>query len=74
MDKDQLKAFVNKILAKKGYPPVTKFANEFSDGIMFQNLFNCLFDEKIDCKIKPSALVEDRVLNWNRINRKYFFY
>ena len=27
-----------------------------------------MFDEKIDCKLVPSALVETRLLNWNRIN------
>ena len=27
-----------------------------------------MYDEHIDCNLKPSALVEDRLLNWNRIN------
>jgi len=30
-----------------------------------------MYDEKIDCRLRPSALVEDRLLNWNRINCKY---
>ena len=68
MDKEELRKFVNRIFAKKGYPPVRKFAPEFADGILFQLLFNLMYDEKIDCKLKPSALVEDRLLNWNRIN------
>ena len=68
MDKEELRKFVNKIFAKKGYPPVRKFAPEFADGILFQLLFNLMYDEKIDCKLRPSALVEDRLLNWNRIN------
>ena len=32
MDKAELKAFTNKILAKKGFPPVKHFCKEFSDG------------------------------------------
>ena len=86
MDKEQLRKFVNKIFIKSGYPPVKNFAKEFSDGrksytisltiflkshiVRFQDLFNAMYDEKIDCKLKPSALVEDRLLNWNRINCK----
>lgn len=62
MDKKELKQFVNQILAKKGIPPVKEFAKEFADGsksliftsfllflVMYQNVFNALFDEKIDC-------------------------
>ena len=68
MDKEDLRKFVNKIFARKGHPPVKKFGPEFADGILFQRLFNIMYDEQIDCKLKPSALVEDRLLNWNRIN------
>ena len=68
MDKEELRQFVNKILVQGNIPPVTHFAKEFSDGIMFQHVFNLMFDEKIDCKLGPSALEEDRLLNWNRIN------
>ena len=68
MDKDELKKFVNKMLNKRGLGPITKFASDFADGIMFQHIFNILFDEHIDCKLKPSELIEDRMLNWNRIN------
>ena len=32
MDKKELKQFVNKILEKKGIPPVKEFAKEFADG------------------------------------------
>ena len=35
MDKEELRKFVNKIFARKGYPPVKKFASEFSDGLEF---------------------------------------
>ena len=34
----------------------------------FQELFNILFDERIDCKLVKSNLLHERVLNWNRIN------
>ena len=27
-----------------------------------------MYDEKIDCKLKASVLLNDRILNWNRIN------
>ena len=36
--------------------------------VLFQTFFNILYEEKVDCKLKQSALVEDRMLNWNRIN------
>ena len=49
MDKQDLKNFINKILQKGGYPPVKHFAREFSDGIMYQLIFNLLFDSHIDC-------------------------
>ena len=32
MDKNELKAFVNKIFEKRGLPSVKSFAKEFSDG------------------------------------------
>ena len=68
MNKEELKGFVNKLLAKKGLPPVKNFAKEFADGIAFQAVFNILFDEKMDCKLIQSELLDDRLLNWNRIN------
>lgn len=37
---------------------------------MFLKVFNAMFDEKIDCHLKASNLAEERLLNWNRINRK----
>ena len=68
MNEGELKGFVNKIFRTNGYPAVKKFAKEFADGILFQLLFNLMYDEKIDCKLKPASIVEDRLLNWNRIN------
>ena len=42
----------------------------FLSVVLFERLFNLVFDEKIDCRLKPSALVEERILNWSRINCK----
>ena len=68
MDEEDLRKFVNKIFAKRGQPPVKKFAPEFADGILFERLFNLMYDEKINCRLTPSAIFEDRLLNWSRIN------
>ena len=38
MDKDELKAFVNRLLDKKGFPTVKSFAKEFADGGKFDSL------------------------------------
>ena len=85
MDNEQLKKFVNKIFTKKGYPPVKNFGKEFADGsryffdffipviVLFQLLFNLMYDEKINCYLVPSALPEDRLLNWSRINSQICF-
>ena len=51
MDNTELKKFVNKIFTKKGYPKVQNFAAEFSDGILFERLFNLVYDEKVNCKL-----------------------
>eukprot|EP00347_Sterkiella_histriomuscorum_P011974 403370383 len=68
-----IKKFVNEIFAKKGIPAVKNFAKEFSDGILFQSLFNILYDEKVDCKLEKSNLVEQKCLNWNKINASICF-
>jgi hypothetical protein len=39
MDKDELKAFVNRLLDKKGFPTVKSFAKEFADGGKFDLLY-----------------------------------
>ena len=73
MDEDYLRKFVNKIFAKRGYPPVKKFAPEFADGILFERLFNVMYDEKINCRLSSSVIFEDRLLNWSRINQQICF-
>ena len=32
-----------------------------------------MYDEKIDCHLGQSALIEDRLLNWSRINSQICF-
>ena len=36
-------------------------------------MFNILYDENINCRIVKSALVEDKLLNWNRLNAQICF-
>ena len=52
----------------KGLPKVTNFAQEFSDGELFLKLFNILYEENINCRLVKSTILEEKVLNWNRIN------
>lgn len=40
---------------------------------LFQKMFNILYDESIDCKLSTSTLVEDKMLNWNRLNAQICF-
>lgn len=40
---------------------------------LFQTLFNILYEESINCRIVKSQLVEDKILNWNRINVQICF-
>lgn len=73
MDKEDLRKFVNQIFRKKAFPPVKNFSREFADGILFVRLFNIMYDEKLDLKLQTSALVEDRLYNWSRINSMICF-
>ena len=70
MEREDLAKFVNQIFKKKGFPPVKvdNFARDFADGILFERLFNIMYDEKINCRLTPTAVFEDRLLNWSRIN------
>ena len=36
-------------------------------------MFNILYEENINCRIVKSALVDDKLLNWNRINAQICF-
>ena len=73
MEEKALKQLVNEILSRKGLGPVKNLATEFSDGILFQALFNILYEENVNCHLSTSKLVEDKVLNWNRINATICF-
>jgi hypothetical protein len=73
MNDKEIKKFVNKIFEQKGLPKVKNFPQEFSDGILFQSLFNILYDENINCKLEKSGIPDQRVLNWNRINAMICF-
>ena len=68
MQDAQVKKLVNKVFAMKGLPKVTNFAQEFSDGELFLKLFNILYEENINCRLVKSTILEEKVLNWNRIN------
>ena len=43
---------------------------EFVDVTLFDRLFNLIYDEKINMRLQPSNLMEERLLNWSKINRK----
>ena len=68
MEKNDLKKTVNKIFEMHGMPKVQKFASEFADGILFEKLFNFIYDEKINCHLTASNDPAQRLLNWSRIN------
>ena len=57
----------------KGIPKVTNFAKEFADGILFLKLFNILYEENINCRLVTTNGLEDKILNWNRINVQVCF-
>ena len=40
---------------------------------LFQALFNILYEENINCRLSTSTLVDDKMLNWNRINAQICF-
>jgi hypothetical protein len=66
---------LNKIFAIRGGWVVKSIANDFSDGFLFQELFNILYDERVDCCLEgvmdnpnPKLPYETKVSNWNKIN------
>ena len=86
-DKD-IKTLVNKVFAQKGMAKIksNEFAQQFSNGskyhlfpltiriiVLFEALFNILYEERINCHLVNSAITEDRLLNWNRINASICF-
>ncbi len=89
MENKDLIKFINEIFAKRGVPPVKNICNDFSDGsktlqpsmtflillslVLFEKLFNILYDEKVDCKLIKSPLMDVKVQNWNKINASICF-
>ena len=70
-----LRKLLNKIFALRGGWQVKKLAEDFSDGFLFMELFNTLYDEKIDVCLEgvrdcpnPKISYEMKVNNWNKIN------
>ena len=70
-----LRVLLNKIFALRGGWRVKNLAVDFSDGFLFQELFNILYDETVDCCLdgvadgpNPRMPYEQKVLNWNKIN------
>ena len=75
-----LRILLNKIFQLRGGWKVKNLAKDFSDGFLFQELFNILYDEKIDCCLEgvkdcpnPNLPLETRVGNWNKINAAICF-
>jgi hypothetical protein len=75
-----LRILVNKIFAMRGGWVVKDLPMDFSDGFLFQELFNILYDEKINCHLEgcqngpnSKTLVDSKVLNWNKINAAICF-
>lgn len=70
-----LRVLLNKIFALRGGWTVKHLAMDFSDGFLFQELFNILYDERVDCCLEgvmdtpnPKLPYETKVCNWNKIN------
>ena len=40
---------------------------------LFQTLFNILYEENINCRLVKSALFDEKLLNWNRLNAQICF-
>ena len=70
-----LRVLLNGIFQMRGGWVVTDVAADFSDGFLFQELFNILYDEKVDCCLEGlqgqpnrNLKFETKVANWNKIN------
>ena len=70
--KDLLK-LVNQILAKRGIAPAKDLAKDFADGILYEKLFNVLYDERVNCHLVKSPMLDVKMQNWNKINATICF-
>jgi hypothetical protein len=50
-----LRTLINKVFTYRGGWKVRNLAADFSDGFLFQELFNILYDETIDCCLEGVA-------------------
>ena len=41
--------------------------------VLFEKLFNILYDERVDCKLIKSPLLDVKIQNWNKINASICF-
>lgn len=60
------------IFNKAGLPQVQNLNDEWADGILYQRLFNLVYNERIDCNLTASTDYEVRLTNWSRINQLWF--
>ena len=75
-----LRLLINKIFKVRGGWVVTNLAKDFSDGFLYQELFNILYDETINCCLEgvkegPNRKLpfETKCTNWNKINAAICF-
>ena len=75
-----LRVLINKIFAMRGGYHIKNLPQDFSDGFLFVELFNILYDENIDCCLEgvkdgPNFKLpyETKCLNWNKINAAICF-
>lgn len=64
---------VNLIFTTKGRPIVKSISTDFADGTRFLELFNILFDEKMDLKLSKDGTLDMKTHNWNKINASICF-
>jgi len=41
--------------------------------VLYERLFNVLFDESVDCKLIKSTTLDVKMQNWNKINATICF-
>jgi hypothetical protein len=41
--------------------------------VLYEKLFNILYDERVDCKLVKSTILEVKMQNWNKINATICF-
>lgn len=67
-----LKQHVNKIMKDNGRPSINNFAEDFADGVRIESFYNLLFNDTNNSGLVPSKDYNQRVKNWNLLNRDLF--